>query len=373
MRFPLSSAIPVRPSTPWLLTLGLMFSVVTAPTQAMPATTVGGPALKINAQKQQVNLDTHEGAFEGNVRVVYQDMTLTSQQAKLRLSPTNTPEEIQFYNSPKLFQTVPGKGTNQSVGDLIIVTPPTNTLTIEGNSQTVLNTIADGRVVIKAHQQRYDGGRQLMTASGNVHVDYKALKIDSQEAAVFLTPDKKPRQITFQSGVVITEPDRTLRANRVVYNPNTKNVSAEGNVVSRAKDKGKGQTIEVQSDYQHFDDASKTMIAGGHVRMKMEGYTAVGPKAIYNMNTAQLTFTGRSTIREAGRQVTADKIVIKTKPRRTFEASGNVETLLLNAKKGATTNPLTPGSKPSSGNPNTPSKPPQPAAPLTEEDEFKIP
>lgn len=69
-------------------------------------------------------------------------------------------------------------------------------------------------------------------------------------------------------------------------------------------------------------------MASGNVKIIYENYIATGPKATFTLKDGsvdQIILTGRSTIIEDERKITADRIIITTNPKH-FDAVGNVKT-----------------------------------------------
>ncbi|MFM7468981.1 MAG: LptA/OstA family protein [Vampirovibrionales bacterium] len=355
----------------------------------------------IQADKQTLQQTQHKGRLEGHVKVTFEGGVLQSNQALIQFKPTGSqnPESMTFTGTPTLTKQVKHATdktqdkTHHVTGDKMTVFFDTERFLAEGNTVSTLNDspylVSDARLVVKANQQQYFAQQHIVTASGQVHVDYKDLQVHSGQAAVYLTPQQKPQRVVFTQGVTMREKDKTLQAQKVTLLPDNKTLSAEGGVVSRmtgAQGSSNGQAIEVRSDHQHFDDTQKTMSASGHVHLTMNGYEARGSKAVYHMNRSTLVLTGRPTIKEASKQVTADKITIQTKPYQTFEAQGNVQTTLIQANKSSQGSLITPSPKPSNTSPkkgkrgNLSSKEsPKTASPqkatdiLTEEEAFELP
>jgi lipopolysaccharide export system protein LptA len=106
--------------------------------------------------------------------------------------------------------------------------------------------------------------------------------------------------------------------------------------------------IVITSDYQQYDKVSDMMIASGNVKIIYGDYIAVGPKATFRLkdqDVDQIFLTGRPTITEPGRTITADKITISTHPKN-FDAVGNVKVNFQARQKTAATAPATTAKKP---------------------------
>ncbi len=353
----------------------------------------------LSADKQTIQQSKHQGVLEGHVKVKYQGSLLEAQKAFIKLSTqTDAPESMLFVGNPVLTKPSGNKGTQgqRVTGERMTVFFTEERFLVEGNTLSVLtpetddkNTttpteIAEARLTVRANQQQYFSKQHIVTATGQVHVHYKDLQVQSGQAAVYLTPNQKPQRVVFTQSVTMQEKDKTLHAQKVTLLPDNKTLSAEGGVVSKmtgSQGSSGGQAIEVRSDTQHFDDGQKMMSASGHVQLKMSGYEARGSKAVYHMNQSKLVLTGRPTIKEASKQVTADRITIQTKPYQTFEAQGNVETRLLQAPKNtapkavATTTPSKKAtSKKAKGDPQAKgSAKVTPSEVLSEEEAFQIP
>jgi len=133
------------------------------------------------------------------------------------------------------------------------------------------------------------------------------------------------------------------------------NMYAENGVRTRVdlkeQEGGGPDKVLIFSDYQNYDKAANKMIASGHVKILYGDYIATGPKATFNIvggTVDRIFLTGRSTIIEKAKKVTADKITITTNPKN-FDAVGNVKTQFEQQSKTA----VKPGAAPASKKPGT--------------------
>jgi lipopolysaccharide export system protein LptA len=303
--------------------LGLFHPIgLEAVAQASPSPTY----VNIQADQQSYEPTTGKSKFIGNVRVKYQDFYLTSPEASMTQDDKGM--VASFYPRPTAKRTKPDAGEDVMKADKILIYLDANRMAAEGNAVTTVTSVAANPITIYSDTQEFNNSAKTMSAAGNVKVNFKDMVITGPRAQMQMGAGGKAERAIFSGGGVRMVNDKgTLAGSKVTMMVGSGNVTAEGDVVSNVKSDGP-KPIQLTSSYQQFDKASDTVLASGTVKIIYDDYVASGPKATIRMSNGavkNVLLTGRSTIIDSGRQVTADKITITTTPKH-FDAYGNVQT-----------------------------------------------
>ena len=178
--------------------------------------------------------------------------------------------------------------------------------------------------------QEYDTNSSLMTAIGNVVINYEDMVATSDKAYALLDKKGDVHNLKLSSRAVIKQDKSIVKGDDIRYSKLRQDIIVSGNTLSDVTfDNGDRVIINARS--QQYDRKGNTMMASGSVHVDYGDYIADGPKAIMHINPKtnkpeKIIFIGRSKIVEKGvNSVEADKITMTMQPR-TFEAVGNVKT-----------------------------------------------
>ena len=309
--------------------LGLLMA--TAQAQPAPTTTAGGDVVKIDADHQTYDAAGKKYTLSGNVSVIFHDMLVKSSDADLDVDDQGQPQVANFYHRPEIKRTVGQNAQDDIRGDVVHIYLSTNQFGVEGNVDAKLASADNDPFVIHSDSQTFDNTSKLITAAGNVHVNYKDSMVTSNNVMMRMKDDGKADRIVFTGGAHINKEDSKINSEKITIMGDSGNLIAENHVnteVDMNPPKDGTDKVIVQSDYQEYDKASDKMIASGHVHLLMGDYTADGGKATFNLSAGQMDHIlltgGRPTITDSSRTITADKITITTSPRH-FDAVGNVQ------------------------------------------------
>ena len=145
--------------------------------------------ITIESKKQNINLETNKGHFDGDVKVQVGDVVVSSPRAELDIEPaTKKPSLATFFDKPYAIQIKDNK-KHEVKADIIKVSLIKKVITAQGNAQT--NVLSDKKpiVIITADEQEYNTNTNLMTAIGNVVVNYEDMVATSDKA--FALMDKQ--------------------------------------------------------------------------------------------------------------------------------------------------------------------------------------
>jgi lipopolysaccharide assembly outer membrane protein LptD (OstA) len=203
---------------------------------------------------------------------------------------------------------------------------------------------------LKSHRAEVTG-RAVLTRPGGAPAatqDRTARTLASQDTKI--TAERlrfrwDANEAEAEGGVILTQPDKTARAERVTYSESrgvielTGKVEIEqrsgewlvdGGVVTKPRG-GEGAKVltapvHLWADRLVIRTETKDMQADGRVKVEQDGRVATGDRAVYTERNRTIVVSGNVRLREAdGSWLRADKVVIAIDDE-TFEASGNVET-----------------------------------------------
>lgn len=361
----MNSIVPKR-----LLTLSLLiaFSPLMLASSASSAITPDPNTIRMTADKQSYNLEKKKYLLNGRVTVAYQDMQIVGPQAEVEMNAAGKPQVAHFTNRPSFKRVKPQEGEDTVIGDIINIYLGDDRYAAQGSVQSHITTVAADPFFIRSDIQEFDNKNKVVSASGNVKVDYKGSQAYSTLANVRMKDNGKADRVIFSGGARIDKENSEINGDKITVMVDSGNLIAERNVKTRVdlqnKTKPNDPTkVLITSDYQQYDKASDTMLASGNVRIVYGDYVAVGPKATFKLKDKDLDrifLTGRPTITENGRTITADKITITTNPKN-FDALGNVKVNFKASDKSAQTGahlpdgkaaPVTGKGKPTAGKSN---------------------
>lgn len=337
------------------LALALALSPWLLDPPASSAITPAADSIRMSADRQSYNLELKRYKLSGHVVVSYQDMRITGSSAEVEMDAAGKPQVANFFNRPMFKRVKPQAGQDEVVGDLIKVYLNEDRYGAEGNVVSHIATVAADPFHIRSDVQEFDNKNKVVSASGNVHVDYKGSQATSALANVRMKESGKADRAIFTGGACIKQENSEILGDKITVMVDSGNLIAEHNVKTRVDLKNQNAapataTIEkngvaagaaapasaspdqptkvfITSDYQQYDKASDVMIASGNVKILYGDYVAIGPKATFKLKGNDLDrifLTGRPTITDNGRTVTGDRIIITTNPKN-FDAVGNVK------------------------------------------------
>lgn len=322
--------------------------------QAAPSAPTSN-TVSIKADRQQYDPAKKLYRLDGRVTVKYKDIVITGTKAHVDIDEAGNPKLANFFNRPtvKHFKaktaTTPA-GEDIVLGDVVKLYLKDNQFGAEGNVISHINTVAADPFVVRSDTQLIDNNRKIVTASGQVKVDYQGSVVYSNNALMRMNPAGKADRVIFTGDARLLKDSSEMTGERITVEVASGNLYAENNVRTRVDLKEKQQgpdKVLVYSDYQNYDKASSKMLASGHVKILYGDYVATGPKATFNIvngSVDKIFLTGRSTIIEQARKVTADKITITTNPKN-FDAVGNVQTQFQTQAKPSPTAAAKPAAK----------------------------
>ncbi len=290
--------------------------------------------LSIKADKQSFKMEENKAKFEGNVKVQYEDITVTGPRAEVNIDPkTKKLTDAVFFDQPYVVEVKKGK-TNEIKSNIIKMSLLNKKIKAEGNTQTTVTENFQPTVIINADEQEYDTNTKVLTAKGSVIIYYKDVQTFSDTAVANLDKEGNLKKLTLSGHGRLKQQDSIITANKFIYDALKEEAYAIGN--SHSDVTLDGTKVKVWAYRQQYNKKSNVLMANGSVRVVYKDYDARGPKATVYPDPKtnkfnQVVFLGRSTIVETTRSITADKIRMFLNPKNFF-AEGNVNTVIRNVQ-----------------------------------------
>jgi lipopolysaccharide export system protein LptA len=298
--------------------------------------------IRITADKQNYNIEKKRYTLSGRVTVAYQDIRITGPRAEMEMDANGKPEVAHFFERPMFRRVKPNVGEDSIIGDKLKLFINEERYGAIGNVESHMATVAADPFTIRSDVQEFDNKNKVVSASGNVQVDYQGSQAWSQLANVRMKDDGKAERVIFSGGAKIKKQTSEILGDKITVMVDSGNLIAENHVNTRVNLEGKNDgpdRVFITSDYQQYDKSSDMMIASGNVKIVYGDYVAIGPKATFKLkgnDLDRILLSGRGTITENGRTITADKITITTNPKN-FDAVGNVKVNFKTSQKPGTT------------------------------------
>ncbi len=286
-------------------------------------------AIQIESQKQEIQMDKNKGYFTGDVKVQVGDVVVESPKADLELEPkTKKPSLATFLDKPYAHQIKNNK-KHEVKADIIKVSLINKVITAQGNAQT--NVLQDKKplIIITADEQEYDTNTNLMTATGNVVINYEDMTATSDKAYALLDKNGDVKNLKLSSHAAIKQNKSIIKGDNIQYSKLRRDIIVSGNTISDVTFEN-GDRVIINARTQQYNQGDNTMMAAGAVHISYADYIADGPKAVMHINPKnnkpqKIIFMGRSKIVEKGvNSVEADRITMTMEPK-TFQAEGKVK------------------------------------------------
>ena len=303
----------------------------------------------VKANKQKYNEADKLMTFEGNVKVDFDNISIKSPKAFLKTGQDGKPQAATFIQGAEAIK-IDDKSKSTVKANIIKVSILENKIKANGNTSSAIFENKTPTVTIKADEQEFDMDSNMITAVGNVVIDYQDIKTNSDSAKIKVDESGKPKLVNLVGSARVTQGKNIVNATNLLFNPVSNELIATGNAKSETILDDMTQ-VTIWSDYQQFDQTSNTLITSGRVKIVYKDYIATGPKAIFlpdakTKKPNKILFMGRSKIQEGSRIVEADKLEMTVEPK-TFTAEGNVRSQFTQVSGLKNSKPKTNNKKPS--------------------------
>lgn len=194
-------------------------------------TSVAANPIKILADTQQFNNNSHTVKANGNVDVTYNGTNIQSPRATMWLSESGKAKKVVFSGGA----TATKSNSSIQSGTLTIMAGSGN-MVAEHNVKTHVRTNGQNgnpsNVYIYSAYQQYDNQADTMLASGNVKIDYGDYKTSGPKAT-FRMKSGQVDTILLTGRSTITTNGRQVTGDKITITTNPKHFDAVGNVKSQ--------------------------------------------------------------------------------------------------------------------------------------------
>ena len=194
-------------------------------------TSVAANPIKILADTQQFNNNTHTVKANGHVDVNYDGTNIKSPQATMWLSEGGKAKKVVFSGG-----AVAQKSNSSISSGTLTIMAGSGNMIAEHNVKTHVRTNGQNgdpsNVYIYSAYQQYDNDADTMLASGNVKIDYGDYKTSGPKAT-FRMKSGQVDTILLTGRSTITTNGRQVTADKITITTNPKHFDAVGNVKSQ--------------------------------------------------------------------------------------------------------------------------------------------
>lgn len=288
--------------------------------------------LVIQSKSQTYNEKDNKIKVEGDVNVSVDDVHVVGDKADVSVTKDNKLDTATFYQQPYAFQ-IQGNKKREVKANILRASLINKTIKAEGETQTTVFNGKEPTVIITADTQEYDTKAHVMTANGGVIIKYKDMNTFSDRAIIRTGSNGDLKRIDLIGQARIKDGKNNAQAGHFIYDTNTKQLIAIGNVTSCAA-LDDGSKLTLKSHYQQYNSDSNIFMGSGDVKVWFKDYFAQGPKITCYPDKASkkpndIYFSGRSNIAQGPKVIYANKIKMTLKPK-TFYADGDVKTVIKN-------------------------------------------
>jgi lipopolysaccharide export system protein LptA len=319
-----------------LLTMGGGLSLLTqaaAPTKVIQAK---GNNIFIDADEQTYDVSKSLTTFRNNVVVTTKSGVIRAPYGEVTLDANNAPQKAYFKGGVTLVRP-----TDKLTAPTMTFDFNSEEFSADGGVNTQVQSPSQGTITITSVRQQFSQVRKQMLATGTVRVVMKDSVATSNQTLLQLGADDSVEKVLFTGNAHVIQPKTDVRGANITILPKQDLFIAEGHVASLISGAAGEKPVLLRSNFQQLDKKANLMVASGAVDLDYDAYRAKGPKATFylepsgaggGLTVKRALFSGRSTITETARQVTADVIEITNNPRH-FDARGNVKTKLISEQK----------------------------------------
>lgn len=288
--------------------------------------------LIIESKNQSYSEEESKIKFDGDVNVTIDDLHIVGETADVTVINNEKLDTATFYDKPYAYENKANK-KREVKANILKVSLIKKTVRAEGETQTI---IFDGKTpiaVVNADMQEYNTKTGVMTAQGNITINYKEIKAFSDNAEFKTDKNGDLKDIKLSGNAIVKSEENEVHADKITYNATTNYFIATGRTNTKAVNKD-GAVLNLYSDRQEFNQLTNFYNATGNVKIYYEDYFAQGPKVVVypdkvTKKPGQIYFVGRSSITQGMRTIFADKIMMTTNPKN-FKAEGNTRTVIKN-------------------------------------------
>ena len=268
----------------------------------------------LDAENQEINI-------KGNIIISYKDALIEAPEGKILSNTEGKPEKAIFLGRAKL------KSKDKKLeANRIVVYLNTETIYADGNVSSELKDSTGNLIFITSDFQELGWNGENANARGNIKVKYKDSDITSDEAKV-IYKDKKPNQAIFtgsKNQAHLVQPNYNTKANELVFDIDTNNIQAFGNVSStiwpyKPNVNKKQDFVSLTADDLFIDHASGTIIAKSKSKSKKvqltyqdtngESNEAVLLRDKSNEKPEKIIFRGNAAVKQTDKQLTSEEVV----------------------------------------------------------------
>ena len=266
-----------------------------------------------------LEINENEIKIAGNVLIKFQDTIIEAPEAKIITNQNGNINKAVFLNRAKL------SSQNKVIeSDEIIVLFNTETIYAIGNSVSTINDKDNNPITIHADYQTLNWQGEGAYASGHINTLYVDTKITSDEAKIIYDQRKPSYAIFsgFQEQANLEQPNHKTKANRFIFDLNSKDINADGNVIStiwpyKSQSRTEQNPIFVNADKLLIEEETGEIKAEGtlnKVKLTYEDTKGESKKALLVKNQEskvpeKIIFNGNANVSQTDKELSSEEVI----------------------------------------------------------------
>ncbi|MBI2995291.1 MAG: hypothetical protein HYY52_01085 [Candidatus Melainabacteria bacterium] len=265
--------------------------------------------------------------IKGNILVNYKDATLEAPEGKVENNTNGEVDKAIFTGRAKI-----NLKDRKIEADKITILIKEQIIIAEGKTISQLKDKKNEILTITSDYQEIKWTGENANAKGNLQTSYKETKVTCDEAQV-IYKNNKPIQALFwgkgKQGFLEQSTSKT-KANKFIFDINSQNVEATGNVLSTVwPDKKKPikeqEPVLLKTDYLYIDQGSGTITAASNYNNKVsityedtngESTEAFLLRDKINNKPEKIIFKGDASVSQKDKQLSSEEVVFNFKSKK---------------------------------------------------------
>ncbi|MCQ2957932.1 MAG: hypothetical protein MJ180_03405 [Candidatus Gastranaerophilales bacterium] len=284
--------------------------------------------LTVESNKQVYDDTKKMIMLEDNVNVTIDDINIKSPKAFVTINGAGKPDTATFTGGARAIQ-ITKDSKSETKASILKLSLLTKEVEATGDVHSKIEKLGKPTITLKSDYQSFDAKTNIMDAKDNVILIYDDIKATSNTAKIWISQKGGLDFLKLIGNAKIIQDKAIVSAQEVHLNAKTEEMTAVGSAFTNISIDD-SDTVKIWATNQQYNNKTNTAIASGNTKIIYNDYVATGPKAVMVANPKtrkpnKIFFSGRSTINDGAKSISADSIVITMNPKN-FTAQGNVKT-----------------------------------------------
>lgn len=281
--------------------------------------------------------DPNEIFIKGNILVNYKGAVINAEEGKIETNNKGKPNKATFFKRAKI------KLKDRKIeADNLTILIEDKVIYAEGNTLSELNDKENKSLIITADYQELLWSGEDAKARGNIKAKHEDTKVTSDEVKI-IYKNKKPIQAIFfgaSQDSSLEQPTNTTYAKELIFDINTSNVKAIGNVKSKIwpdekKSKSEQDAVTINAEELLIDNDSGVVTAKSnsnsekvkltYQETKGESIKGILLRGNKNKKPEKIIFKGKANVSQPDKELSSEEVIFNFKDKKlTSNAKENV-------------------------------------------------